>query len=84
MTGGTTSDQTTGGEMPEPAGGGVPPPPPPPGGEAGITPESTKKDNLNILLESENLMELDSFIDLSKGKNYLGEIETQLDKLLND
>ena len=84
MTGGTTSDQTTSGEMPEPAGGGAPPPPPPPGGEAGITPESTKKDNLNILLESENLMELDSFIDLSKGKNYLGEIETQLDKLLND
>ena len=26
----------------------------------------------------------DSFIDLSKGKNSLGEIEAQLGKLLND
>ena len=65
--------------------GGPPPPPGPiPGGEAGMTPESVdKKDNLKILLESDNLTEDDSFIDLSKAKNSLGDIETQLDKLLN-
>ena len=65
--------------------GGPPPPPGPvPGGDAGITPESVdKKDNLKILLESDNLTEDDSFIDLSKAKNSLGDIEIQLDKLLN-
>ena len=34
--------------------------------------------------ESENIFDDDSFIDLSKGKNFLGEIENQLGKLLND
>ena len=75
--------------------GGVPPPPPSDfgGGElpsapesesAGITPESkTKKENLNILLENDDLMSEDSFIDLSRGSNSLGDIEDELDKLLN-
>jgi flagellar biosynthesis chaperone FliJ len=49
-----------------------------------MTPESFgRKDNLKILLESDNLTEDDSFIDLSKARNSLGDIETQLDKLLN-
>jgi hypothetical protein len=61
-----------------------PPPGPEPGGEPGITPESfEKKDNLKILLESDGFTEDDSFIDLSKARNSLGDIETQLDKLLN-
>ena len=66
-------------------GGGAPPPPP--GGEEGGVPpipESVKKDNLKILLESDSLVEDDSFIDLSKGKNYLGEMEDELNKLLRD
>ena len=75
--------------------GGSPPPPPsdfgggelPPEPEsesAGITPESkTKKENLNILLENDDLMSEDSFIDLSRGSNSLGDIEDELDKLLN-
>ena len=75
--------------------GGSPPPPPsdfgggelPPAPEsesAGITPESkTKKENLNILLENDDLMSEDSFIDLSRGSNSLGDIEDELDKLLN-
>jgi hypothetical protein len=80
------------------APGGAPPPPPegeaglgtpPPsggGGEGGIPPipESIKKDNLKILLENDSLTEDDSFIDLSKAKNSLGEMETQLNKLLRD
>jgi hypothetical protein len=41
------------------------------------------KDNLKILLESDGFTEDDSFIDLSKARNSLGDIETQLDKLLN-
>jgi hypothetical protein len=69
-----------------------PPPPPPPGGGEGappaggpgLAPESKKKDNLNILLESDDMITENSFIDLSKGRNYLGEIEDELDKLLND
>jgi hypothetical protein len=71
------------------SGGATPPPPPGGGGGAPETPpmglpENEKKDNLKILLESDNLVEDDSFIDLSKGKNYLGEIEKHLDKLIND
>ena len=63
--------------------GGTPPPGPEAGGEAGVTPESFKKTNHNILLENEGLFNDDSYINLSKGENYLGEIEDQLDKLLN-
>ena len=79
-----------GGEMgglgPEPGGAELPPPPPPPPGgeEGGITPESFNRDNLNILLESDSLFEEDSYIDLSKAKNSLGQMESQLEKLLRD
>jgi hypothetical protein len=90
---GSTENAQSGEEM----GGEVGAPPPPPsdfgGGElppspesesAGITPESkTKKENLNILLENDDLMSEDSFIDLSRGSNSLGDIEDELDKLLN-
>jgi hypothetical protein len=78
-----------GGVPPPPGGepGGAPPPPPPPGpepgGPAGVTPESEMKDNLRILLENDSLTEGDSFIDLSKGRNSLGKIESELNKLLN-
>jgi hypothetical protein len=69
-------------------GGGmdIPPPPPgpEPGGEAGVTPESYERDNLKILLESDSLTDEDSYIDLSKGKNSLGEMEERLNKLLRD
>jgi hypothetical protein len=68
-------------------GGGMPSPPPgpEPGGEAGVTPESVeKRDNLKILLENDNMYGEDEFIDLSKGKNNLGEIENRLNKLLGD
>ena len=77
QTGGT---QTAGAAPAE--GGG---PPPPPGGEAGggpPLPESFKKDNLNLLLESDDLFG-DEYIDLLKGNNSLGTIENELDKLLN-
>jgi hypothetical protein len=79
------------GAAPPPPGGeegGIPPPPPPsgpePGGEAGVTPESFERDNLKILLESDSLTDEDSYIDLSRGKNSLGEMEEKLNKLLRD
>ena len=79
----TGSTQTAGGApapgaAPDMGGGAMPPPPPPdmPVGES-------KKDNLNILLENDNILG-DKFIDLSKGKNSLGDMEDQLNKLLND
>ena len=85
------STANAGGAPPPPGGdeggGGMPPPPPPgpePGGAAGVTPESFKRDNLKILLESNSLTDEDSYIDLSKGKNSLGEMEAQLSKLLKD
>jgi hypothetical protein len=83
------STANAGGAPPPPGGdegGGesMPPPPPEPGGGAGMTPESFKRDNLKILLESNSLTDEDSYIDLSKGKNSLGEIESQLSKLLKD
>jgi len=86
---GTITGDTQGGTPPPPPGGGeeegmMPPPPPLGGEEPELTPESLKRDNLNILLENESLIESDQFIDLSKVKNYLGEMENQLKKLLND
>ena len=67
---------------------GLPPMPPMPGpevgGEAGVTPEGKTRDNLSILLENNNLFEEDQYIDLSKARNSLGDIEQQLNKLLND
>jgi hypothetical protein len=74
-----------GGDMGGDLGGGAPPPPPPSeGGGPELAPESTERDNLNILLESEGLFEEDSFIDLSRAKNSLGIMEQQLSKLLKD
>jgi hypothetical protein len=67
----------------EESGGTPPPPPPPPGGEpeAGVTPES-RLERLNILVEN-NILEGASFINLSQGRDSLGEIDKELDKLLN-
>ena len=87
----TTSGNTT--TAPPPAEGGMPPPPPAEGGMGDIPPpppsggeaplmDSVEKSNYNILVESNDL-EADDFIDLSKGRNSLGLIEKELDKLLN-
>jgi hypothetical protein len=67
----------------EPGGAPPPPPPPPPGGEgeASVTPES-RIERLNILVES-NVLEGSSFINLGQGRDSLGEIDKELDKLLN-
>ena len=81
--GGTKSGDTAGGVPPPPPGGESSPPPPPAGVE-GLTPESFNRDNLKILLESDSLTDEDSYIDLSKGKNSLGEMEERLNKLLGD
>ena len=82
---GTKTGTTEGGVQPSPMGGeesgSIPPPPT---GEPGMTPESFKRDNLNILLENESLLGSDYVIDLSKARNYLGEMENHLNKLLND
>jgi len=97
----TGSTQAAGATPPEPPmgggleSGGMPPmgetppggeiPPPTGGEEAGVTPESFKKDNLKILVEgSHSFTSKESFIDLSKGREKLIEMEDELDKLLND
>lgn len=72
-----------GGEMGGEMGGEAPPPPPAEGGGE-ITPESVKRDNLNILLESDDLLHAEDYIDLSKARNSLGEMEAQLSKILRD
>ena len=89
--GGTQTASSETAPPPPPSGGMgmgepmMPPPPgPEPGGEADVTPESFRPNNLKILLESDNLTEEDSFIDLSKGKSHLGDIEDELNKLLGD
>jgi len=71
----------SGGEETAPPPGGETPPP---GGEAGVTPESKQESNYNILLENDNMLIDNEIIDLSRAKNYLGEMEEQLNKLLND
>ena len=74
-------------DMPDMGGGeSIPPPPgPEPGGEAGVTPESfERRDNLKILIENEDLLNEESFIDLSKARNSLGDMEKQLKNILRD
>jgi hypothetical protein len=78
---GTTSNADAAGGTPPPSGGGeMGGMPPAPGG----LPENAKKDNLKILLENENFFDDESFIDLSKARNSLGQIEDQLKKLMGD
>ena len=62
-----------------------PSPPSPPGGEPGGLPTlpENKENNLNILLESDDIMG-DKYIDLSKARNSLGTMEDALSKLLKD
>ena len=67
---------------PPPPGGGEEAPPPPPGGPGEIT--EIRKDNLTILLETQDMITENEYIDLSKGRNSLGKIEKELNKLLND
>jgi hypothetical protein len=93
--GGSLPDFGGGGESsPEPAlpplggeeGGGAPEAPAAPGAppeEEETLPEGKKNDNLNILLESDDIHG-DKYIDLSKGRNSLGSIESELSKLLRD
>jgi hypothetical protein len=69
---------------PPPSGGeelGAPPAPEAGGEEAAVTPESKEKE-LNILLEND-LIKGKKSIDLSVAQQSLGEIEKELDKLLN-
>jgi hypothetical protein len=76
----TTQTGTTSGGAPPPAGGGeTEGAPPPPMGET-----TNNRDNLNILLENQGIFDESSIIDLSKARNYLGEMENQLSKLLKD
>jgi hypothetical protein len=83
----TGTTENAGGAPPDPGaapdmgGGAMPPPPPDMGGDMPVG--ESKKDNLNILLENDNILG-DTFIDLSKGRNSLGSMEDQLNKLLND
>ena len=80
VSGETVSAGGAAGVAPPP--GGAPPPPPPAGGEPAPMMDSIEKSNFNILLESDNILG-DEYIDLSKGKNSLGQIENELEKLLN-
>ena len=69
------------GAPPSPDMGGSPPPPPGMGAEMPVG--ESKKDNLNILLENDDILG-EKYLDLSKGRNSLGSMEDQLNKLLND
>jgi len=83
-----TTQNTAGGAPPAPGsspdmGGGEMPPPPPDMGGGEMPMGESKRDNLNILLENDDILG-ETFIDLSKGRNSLGSMEEQLNKLLND
>jgi hypothetical protein len=83
---GQVTGSTSGAPPPSEGGGGesAPPPPPPPSEGGAVTPESIgKKDNLNILLENESLLNNDEYIDLSRASNSLGELENELNRILN-
>ena len=69
------------GGMPDMGGGSEPPPPEaPPGGE--MTPEGFNKNDLNMLLE-DHLFGGSDYMDLSKGRNSLTEINDKLRDLLS-
>ena len=72
----------------EPEAGGAPEAAPgpeaAPAPEAEVTPESFNRNNLKILTEMGSMTEDASYIDLSKGKNSLGDIENELRKLLKE
>jgi hypothetical protein len=71
----------------EPAGGGAPPPPPPPaeppsgGGEAPTTERLVRKD-LDLILE-ETLFNGSDYLDLSRGRVTINEIDKKLNDLIN-
>jgi hypothetical protein len=52
------------------------------GGEAEVTPESIRRNDLNLIIEDNNLTGTQS-LDLSKGKKSIQEIEGKLNELLN-
>jgi len=69
-----------GGESPAPPSSPAPPP-----AEGGTVPENyDSKENLNILLENRGMLNEDELIDLSKVQNSLGEMGTELEKLLKN
>ena len=69
------------GGMPDMGGGAESPPPEaPPGGE--VTPEGFNKNDLNMLLE-DHLFGGSDYMDLSKGRNSLTEINDKLKDLLS-
>lgn len=75
-----------GGGIPEPPGGaeggGAPGgAPPPPEGEVNVTPESVE-DKMRIGYGKKDLLNEEEYIDLSVGRNVLGDISKRLDKLL--
>jgi hypothetical protein len=78
---GAPSEMGGGPPPPSPELGG-PPPGPETGGGAGVTPESFKKNDLNLLLE-ESLFYGKTSLDLSKGRNNLVEINQKVSDLLN-
>ena len=78
---GSPSEMGGGPPPPSPELGG-PPPGPETGGGAGVTPESFKKNDLNLLLE-ESLFYGKTSLDLSKGRNNLVEINQKVSDLLN-
>jgi hypothetical protein len=71
------------GSPPPDLGGGPTPPEPPAGGGPELAPESTKKDNLNIILEGAFIDETEE-IDLSKARKSLEEMTGKLENLLKD
>jgi len=69
-----TDQELTPGPEESPAGGETPPPPE-------TVPES-RFDNMNILLEND-MIKGRNILDLSQGQQFLGEMEKELDNLLN-
>jgi hypothetical protein len=79
--GGESGGGDAGGGMPDMGGGAeAPPPEAPPGGE--VTPEGFNKNDLNMLLE-DHLFGGSDYMDLSKGRNSLTEINDKLKDLLS-
>mgnify|MGYP007113570763 CR=1 FL=1 len=70
-----------GGDM----GAGAPPPPGPEAGGEPPIPESTKKERNRMILETkDDDFDEDEFLSFQRGNSSLGDVESELSKLLGD
>ena len=85
VTGGTATAGAEGAAPGGDMGAGAPPPPGPEAGGEPPIPESTKKERNRMILETkDDDFDEDEFLSFQRGNSSLGDVESELSKLLGD